>query len=130
MIRRTARHLTREYDRVMKPTGLKLTQYSVLANLIRAGGLSITDLAERLAMDRTTLTRNLRPLEKAGWIVVRPGPDRRSRAVHITDLGRDTYEQAQPLWREAERLFRRSVGQAESAEFRRLLDLVLAGAEG
>lgn len=130
MVRRAARHLTRDYDRIMKPTGLKLTQYSVLANLIRAGGLSITDLADRLAMDRTTLTRNLRPLEKAGWIVVRPGSDRRSRAVDISDLGRSTYDRAQPLWQQAERMFRRSVGQAVSAELRRLLDLVLMGAEG
>lgn len=129
MVRRTARHVTRHYDRALKPAGLKLTQYSLLANLVRAGGLSITDLAERLAMDRTTLTRNLRPLERAGWIELHPGPNRRTRAVAITPLGRRIYERAQPLWRQAERDFRRGVGQGEAAELRRLLDLVLAGAE-
>jgi len=129
MVRRAARRLTRDYDRALKPAGLKLTQYSVLANLVRSGGLSITALAERLAMDRTTLTRNLRPLDKAGWIRVGSGPDSRSRAVDITELGRDTYDRALPLWRQAERSFRRSVGQAESAELRRLVDLVLAGGE-
>ncbi len=125
MVRRVARRLTRDYDRALKPAGLKLTQYSVLANLARSGGLSITALAERLAMDRTTLTRNLRPLEKAGWITVRSGANRRSRSVDITDLGRTTYDRALPLWRQAERSFRRSVGQEQSAELRRLIDLLL-----
>ena len=73
-LRRTARRLTRAYDRALRPSGLRLTQYSVLANVTRAGGLSITELAERLAMDRTTLTRNLRPLEAAGWVRVAPRP--------------------------------------------------------
>lgn len=129
MVRRAARQLTRDYDRILKPAGLKLTQYSVLANLVRSGGLSITALAERLAMDRTTLTRNLRPLEKAGWIAIRSGPDRRRRAVDITDRGRRIYEKALPLWRQAERSFRRSVGPAQAGELRRLVDLVLSGTE-
>ena len=129
MVRRAARQLTRDYDRVLKPAGLKLTQYSVLANLVRSGGLSITALAERLAMDRTTLTRNLRPLEKAGWIAIRSGPDRRRRAVDITDHGRRIYERALPLWRRAERAFRRTMGQAESAELRRLVDLMLTASD-
>ncbi|MDH3474180.1 MAG: MarR family transcriptional regulator, partial [Rhodospirillales bacterium] len=66
MLRRTARRLTQAYDQALRPSGLRLTQFSVLANLTRSGGLSITDLAELLAMERTTLTRNLRPLERAG----------------------------------------------------------------
>ncbi len=123
--RRTARHLTREYDRALKPAGLKLTQYSVLANLVLHGGMSITALAERLAMDRTTMSRNLRPLERSGWVVVRDGPDRRSRSVSITGAGRGVYERAQPLWRAAERTFRRSLGLEEAAALRSLLDTAL-----
>lgn len=126
MARRTARHLTREYDRVLKPAGLKLTQYSVLANLVRNGAMSITALAERLAMDRTTMTRNLRPLARAGWIVVRDGPDRRSRSVDITPAGRRLYKQALPLWQSAEQSFRQAMGRDEAAALRRLLDAALA----
>ena len=124
--RRTARHLTREYDRALKPAGLKLTQYSVLANLMRSGALSITALAERLAMDRTTMTRNLRPLERVGWVTVSDGPDRRSRSVEITDVGRQVYDRAVPLWQSAERAIRQAMGGDKAAELRRLLDAALA----
>ena len=127
-LRRTARRLTQAYDEAMRPTGLRLTQYSVLANVARAGGLSVTDLAERLAMDRTTLTRNLQPLERQGLIRIAPGTDRRSRAVEITEQGREAYEAALPRWRAAERQFRRTMSQAEAAELRRLLDRALTSA--
>ncbi len=123
--RRTARHLTREYDRALKPAGLKLTQYSVLTNLVLNGALSITALAERLAMDRTTMTRNLRPLERVGWVVVRDGPDRRSRSVEITQDGRQTYDRALPLWQSAERAIRQAMGSNKAAALRRLLDEAL-----
>jgi DNA-binding MarR family transcriptional regulator len=124
-LRRATRRLTQAYDLALKPAGLRLTQYSVLANLSRTGGLSITDLAQRLAMDRTTLTRNLRPLERAGWVRIAPGPDRRSRAVEITDQGRRVFEAAQPLWQDAERAFRSSLGRENAAALRRLLDAAM-----
>jgi len=132
-LRRAARRLTRAYDRALRPAGLRLTQYSVLANLARAAGegrgLTVTDLARRLAMDRTTLTRNLRPLEAAGWILVAPGPDRRSRAVVLTAEGRRVFEAAQPLWQNAERSFRQRLGREDAAELRRLLDAAMGSVE-
>jgi DNA-binding MarR family transcriptional regulator len=126
-LRRTARRLTQAYDRVLKPSGLRLTQYSVLANLSRTGGLSITDLARRLAMDRTTLTRNLRPLDAAGWLRISAGPDRRSRAVEITEAGRRVCERAKPLWQEAESAFRKTMGREQAATLRRMLDAAMTG---
>lgn len=132
-LRRTARRLTRAYDRALRPAGLRLTQYSVLANLVRAAGegrdLTVTDLARRLALDRTTLTRNLRPLEAAGWISIGAGPDRRSRAVEITVEGRRVFEAARPLWQAAERRFRQSLGREDAAELRRLLDAAMWSVE-
>ena len=130
VLRRTARRVTQAYDRALRPAGIKLTQYSVLANVLRDGGLSITELAERLAMDRTTLTRNLRPLERAGWVEVGPGPDRRRRAVRITASGRRLFEAAFPLWQAAERGFRRGLGRDTAAELRRLLDVALRESGG
>ena len=88
--------------------------------------MSITALAERLAMDRTTMTRNLGPLERTGWVVVRDGPDRRSRSVEITEAGQGVYEKAVPLWQEAERAIRQSMGKDDAASLRRLLDAALA----
>lgn len=121
-LRRTARRVTQAYDRALKPAGLRLTQYSVLANLVWRGPLSITDLAELLAMDRTTLTRNLRPLDKAGWLAIGEGPDRRSRAVAVTAAGRRVYKRALPLWKSAEHGLRRKMGPGEAAALRDMLD--------
>ena len=129
VLRRTARKVTQSYDRALRPAGIKLTQYSVLANVGQDDGLSITELAERMAMDRTTLTRNLRPMARAGWIEIGPGPDRRSRAVGITDAGRRVFETAFPLWQDVERRFRRSLGRDTAADLRRLLDRALYEAE-
>ena len=128
MLRRASRRLTQAYDQVLKPTGLKLTQYSVLANVAGAEGRSITALALLLAMDRTTLTRNLRPLEGAGLIRIASGPDRRSRAVEITSAGRQMLEKARPLWRAAERSFRRRMGRKKAESLRCLLDAAAVSA--
>ena len=120
-LRSASRQVTQVYDQALRPAGLRLTQYSLLANLARHGGLTITELAERLAMDRTTLTRNLRPLEAEGLVALAPGADRRSRAVTLTEAGRRALAAARPLWQEAERAFRRTLGRDEAAELRRLL---------
>ena len=122
MLRRTTRRLTQVYDQALRPVDLRLTQYSILANLAESDGLSVTELAERLTMERTTLTRTLRPLERAGLIRVVAGSDRRSRAVEITAAGSRRFDKAIPLWRGAERSIRRSLGREQTAELRRLLD--------
>ena len=126
VLRRAARRVTQSYDKALKPAGLRLTQYVVLSHLSAHQGLSITELAERLAMDRTTLTRNLRPMEREGWIERMAGADNRRRAVRVTASGRALFEQAFPLWQEAERGFRRKVGRDTAAELRRLLETVVA----
>jgi len=122
MLRRTTRRVTRIYDRALRPVGLRLTQYSVLAHVARGQGLNITDLAGRLATDRSTLTRNLRPLERSGWIRIARGADPRQRAITLTGAGRAKYEQALPLWEAAERDFRRALGSDDVAALRGLLD--------
>ena len=121
-LRRTARRATRFYDEALRPSGLRLTQYSVLANVQRADGPTVTELARLLEMDRTTLTRNLRPLAKAGLLQIVPGGDQRCRAVEITPEGEAAVARALPLWQEAERRFRKAFGRETSAELRRLLD--------
>jgi DNA-binding MarR family transcriptional regulator len=125
MLRRTARRVTRLYDKALRPTGLRLTQYAVLANVARDGGLSVTELAERMEMDRTTLTRNLRPLVRAGWILLATGSDRRQRSVGLTQAGRKIYEQALPLWQATERRLREELGRDDARELRQLLDATL-----
>lgn len=125
-LRRAARRLSQFYDDALRPTGLKLTQYSVLSTLAYAEDPSITDLAERLVMDRTTLTRNLRPLQKAGWVTVGRGGDARSRAVSLTPEGRRVLERAGPVWREAELAVRERLGPDGGRSLRHLLSTASA----
>jgi len=120
-LRRTTRRMTQFYDDAMKPTGLKLTQYSVLNALAQVEDPSITDLAATLMMDRTTLTRNLRPLAAAGWVRIGPGADARARAVTLSDTGRQVLEAARPVWRQAEISVRERLGADGGRELRRLL---------
>jgi DNA-binding MarR family transcriptional regulator len=122
MLRRTARQLTRYYDQALKPAGLSLTQYSVLANTRHATSLTITMLAEILDLERTTLTRNLQPLILAGWIEVGQGSDKRSRAVKLTESGTILFNRAKPLWQQAEATFRDNMGRDDATHLRSLLD--------
>jgi len=97
-LRKAARAVTQMYDEALKPTGLRATQVSVLAMVAGEGPLTMTGLAERLVMDRTTLTRNLKPLLAEGLVSTAPGPDRRQRLVQITDRGLQRFDEAKPLW--------------------------------
>ena len=104
-LRRAARRVTQIYDHALAPSGLKATQFSLLAVLggVALGeGIAMTRLAEKLGMDRTTLTRNLGVVERDGLVTVRSGKDPRSRLVELTKTGRTTLERAIPLWTAAQ----------------------------
>jgi DNA-binding MarR family transcriptional regulator len=126
-VRQAARHVTQFYDRFLAPAGLRTTQFSILAKLKRLGPLTINALAADLVMDRTTLGRNILPLERAGLIVVKPGEtDRRRKELHLTDAGIVALRAGVKAWAEAQRQFERVVGRARSSELRRLLHAVAA----
>ncbi|MCH9764895.1 MAG: MarR family transcriptional regulator [Alphaproteobacteria bacterium] len=104
-IRRAARHVTQAYDHALKPVGLQATQFSLLAMIDGVSsekGIALTELAARLGMDRTTLTRNLAVAERAKWIVTRSGKDRRERLIKLTLSGRRKLNKARPLWKLAQ----------------------------
>src|SRR5437879_8957787 len=87
-VRQAARHITQFYDKFLAPGGLRTTQFSILAKLRRAGPLTINALAADLVMDRTTLGRNILPLERDGLIAVERGSrDRRSKTLRLTEAG-------------------------------------------
>jgi DNA-binding MarR family transcriptional regulator len=105
-LRRTARAVTRDYERALAPSGLKATQFPILAALALGGPLPITTLAEALTIDRTTLTRNLKGLADEGDLTIGPdedAADRRLRVVALTPRGRERLRRALPLWRRAQR---------------------------
>ncbi len=108
-LRQASRAASRFYDAELRETGLRTTQYSLLRLLERLGELRQCDLGERAELDETTLTRNLRPLEKRGWVTIRAGTDRRERLVAITDAGKAKVEEARPAWSRAQEAMRRSL---------------------
>ena len=129
-VRGVARRLTQYYDEALKDTGLKVTQYGLMATVDRMNQPSVTDLADRLELDRTTLTRNLSHLRQAGWVRLAAGPDRRTRSVMLTDAGRAMLEAARPYWREAETALRQRAGSDLTEELHAVLDQILTAVEG
>lgn len=97
---RAARALARRFDEAFRPLGLTNGQFSLLTALNRPEPPRIVDLSPLLAMDRSTLTAALKPLERRGWVESQPDPDdRRARRLRLTDAGRDRLRRALPVWR-------------------------------
>jgi DNA-binding MarR family transcriptional regulator len=126
-LRRATRRVTQIYDAHMKPLGLRITQFAVLGQLAGAPApppaqISITALARRLGLDRSTLGRNLRPLIKSGLVVMEGGEDRRAHTLALTEAGRALLEKAIPLWREAQRHVSEKLGREKTRALRAVLD--------
>lgn len=102
-IRRATRSLTQYYDRFLKPSGLRATQFSVLLNIALNDRTTIGELADLLVMDQTTLTRNLSALKRDGFIEFSPGDkDARKKSLRLTAVGEAKLEEAMPLWEAAQ----------------------------
>jgi DNA-binding MarR family transcriptional regulator len=101
-LRRAARALTQLYDDLMLPSGLRVTQFSLLRTLARDGTARISDLAEVLLLDRTALSRNLDPLVERGLVSTLPGRDARTREVSLTRAGERALSRALPYWKRAQ----------------------------
>lgn len=127
-LRRLTRRMTALYDRELAPTGLRLTQYSLLATLrreAREGGVPVTDLASAMDMDRTTLTRNLRPLLEQGLVQLGTDPeDARVRRALITAKGHAAFVDAMPFWRVAQDFVNRTLGEDNVAALHDWMDRV------
>lgn len=118
--RRAARSITRAFDRELRQHGIRATQFTLLAVLELKGEQLIGDLAEFLAVERTTLTRNLSVAEEQGLVRIRPGEDARARIVTITPKGRATLRKAFPTWRKVQAALTEELGQQAADSLRRL----------
>lgn len=126
-IRMAARAITQMYDEALKPSGLKVTQFSLLSAISMAGPVPITVLAEKLVMDRTTLTRNLNVIERKGFIDIESDiEDSRTRLIRIAPQGEVVLEQAVPLWEQAQAKVVEGMGKES---FNNLLGLLSEAAE-
>jgi DNA-binding MarR family transcriptional regulator len=118
-VRQAARHITQFYDQFLAPAGLRTSQFSILAKLQGFGPLSINALAAELVMDRTTLGRNILPLERDGLIEITPGSsDRRTKQLRLTKAGAARLRAAAPGWKEAQARFEEVFGRKRSSELR------------
>ena len=118
-LRKAARAVTQFYDDALRASGLKSTQFSLLAAASVAGTVPISRLADEMAMDRTTLTRNLKPLETEGLLRIEAGADRRVRNVTVTPEGEALLERAIPMWRYAQTRMIDRMGDERWAELLR-----------
>jgi len=112
--RKLARTITSYYDKMIKPAGINGTQFTLLSAVNFMQPVTINDLAERLGMDRTTLSRNVNLLEKDGFCESGPGQhDKRQREIRLTQKGKETLERAYPLWKQAQQHFYRFFDKKE-----------------
>jgi DNA-binding MarR family transcriptional regulator len=126
-VRQAARHITQFYDQCLAPSGLRTTQFSILAKLKRLGPMTINALAAELVMDRTTLGRNILPLQRESLIAVVKGKtDRRSKELRVTEAGAERLRAAVKGWVEAQTRFEAVFGPDRTAELRALLYAVSA----
>jgi DNA-binding MarR family transcriptional regulator len=127
--RQAARQVTQHYDRFLAPLDLRTTQFSILAHVRELGPIGINALAERLVMDRTTLGRNLLPLQRDGLIAIAPArEDRRSKALTLSAAGIAKLHAGIKAWAEAHGAFEARFGRTRLAALRRELREISAGA--
>ena len=120
-LRMVTRAVTQLYDETLRPSGLRVTQFSVLAALARMDAANLSQLTDSLALDQTTLTRSLKLLEQAGVIERVPHPDGRIKTMRLTPRGRRALEVARPLWAQAQDKVLRGLGTRTWAEAQRRL---------
>ena len=124
-LRQAARHVSQIYDRHLASEGLRVMQYSILAKLNRLGPLSINELAKSMVMDRTTLGRAIRPLERDRLLSIGAGDDGRTRSLRLTPAGEARLKAAAAKWRAAQKEFEAAFGVGDAADLRTVLRRVV-----
>ena len=110
-LRRAARTVTQFYDDILRPSGMRVTQFTLLQALTLAPRISQKELARLLEIDSTTLTRTLAHLRRKGWLSSVPGSDRRELRLSLTAAGHREYKRVFPYWDSAQKDLRRALGK-------------------
>ena len=121
-LRQLMRRLDQHYDAELSKAGLRTTQYSLLSHVVQLEPVRPGDLARAMKMQPSTLTRNLQPLVDAGWVLLGPGTDARSRSITATQAGHDKRLQAQRRWKAAQLGVNGLLGAARVAALHDLID--------
>jgi len=125
-LRRATRALSGFYDRVLEPAGVHGNQLMLLIPPHLAQGMTINELAQVTGLDRTTLARNLKPLQERQLLRIEPGEDQRTRVIHMTELGESVLWQALRLWEQAQRQATTALGSAQLSQLFAALDTLEA----
>ncbi|MGA9060821.1 MAG: MarR family winged helix-turn-helix transcriptional regulator [Terracidiphilus sp.] len=125
-LRRAARAVTRLYNQELRPTGLELTQFTLLMALKQTGETTQGKLGKLLALDSTSLTRMLRPITVRRWIGEKKGDDRRQKLLRLTASGERKLEQSWPYWERAQARLRHRLGEPGWSQMGFLLAEILA----
>ena len=126
--RAVARRLTRDYEDALKGLGLKATQFTILAVIKGRPPQSIKAMADKLAMERTSLVRTLSLMEKNGWVKLAPEGYRRERSMELTPKGEKLLEKALPLWQKSHQQFEQRVGSQKWQDNKQwFLDVAFGG---
>lgn len=125
-LRQLGRMVTRHYDGHLAAVGLKITQYSLLSHVVKLGPIRPSDLARRMQMDASTLTRNLQPMAAQGWLTIGKGEDARSRLIAATQEGQEMRAKGQRAWKEAQLALNGLLGVERVFALHELLDSSIA----
>jgi DNA-binding MarR family transcriptional regulator len=127
--RRTARAITRLFDQALQPTGLKASQFNILAAVAARDVTSVAEMSRLLVLDRTTLSRNLRPLREVGYLTMNGGAGRRPDALALTDSGAAILSQAAELWRQAQGALTQRLGTGQASVLLQALEATAKAAK-
>lgn len=125
-LRRASRSVANAFDEALSPSGIRSTQFSLLVTIHLAGKMSLTGLASKAGLDRTTLTRNIKPLLRERLVREVPGKDRRLRLLALTDAGERLVKRTLPLWELAQRAVIDGMGEKRWASLIKELESVAA----
>lgn len=120
-LRKASRKLTAQYDAALAPAGVQLAQFSLLRNLARHAPISLTELARLTELDRSTLGRNVRILERMDLVQFVETTDQRKTTIDLTEAGRETLKRAMPLWRSVQTSIRNRLGETGRVQLEALL---------
>lgn len=126
-VRRSARHMTRLYDRNLAGANISISQFSILAKVHERPGISIAELAEAMVMERTTLVRALKPLQTEGLVDSRAEGPRSALSLSLSASGLSKISECEPLWEAAQKEYEAQIGRDRAASIRESLKLDVDG---
>ncbi|CAN7432055.1 MarR family transcriptional regulator [Bosea sp. LjRoot9] len=124
VLRSATRRMAAFYDEAMAPLGINIAQFSLLRSIARLEPVILTELGRRMELDRSTIGRNVRVLERMGLVKLGSGKDRREATVTLTEAGRRVLQEAAPLWETAQAALEARMGVKATQELREILNRI------